>query len=47
MQTIQRKNIKDIAPYDGPYKIPGIRFRAVREALVLGAGSSCRVFFGE
>lgn len=33
MQTIQRKNIKDIAPYDGPYKIPGIRFRAVREAL--------------
>ena len=35
MDTITVKNIEDIPPYDGPGKIPGIRFRAARQALGL------------
>jgi mannose-6-phosphate isomerase-like protein (cupin superfamily) len=31
--TVVAKNIKDIAPYAGPNAIPGIRFRAARQAL--------------
>jgi len=33
MDGITIKKIEDIAPYQGPHAIPGIRFRAVREAL--------------
>ena len=37
MSSITHKNMEEVAPYDGPYKIPGIRFRAVREALGVSA----------
>ena len=33
MADITIKNIADIAHYQGPHEIPGIRFRPVREAL--------------
>src|SRR5262245_59492981 len=37
MDGILTKNIKDIAHYQGPNEIPGIRFRSVREALGVSA----------
>ena len=33
MDQITCKKIEDIQPYQGPHAIPGIRFRALREAL--------------
>ena len=37
MDGITVKNIEEIAPYSGPYVIPGIRFRFAREALGVSA----------
>ena len=37
MDGITVKNVEEIAPYSGPYVIPGIRFRFAREALGVSA----------
>ncbi len=37
MDDITRKHIEDIAPYAGPHALPGVRFRAVRDALGVSA----------
>lgn len=33
MEELTFASIEDIAPYEGPHAIPGIRFRAARQAL--------------
>ena len=33
MSDIVALNIDDIAPYEGPHAIPGVRFRAARAAV--------------
>jgi len=37
MDGITVKNVEEIAPYSGPYVIPGIRFRFAREVLGVSA----------
>jgi mannose-6-phosphate isomerase-like protein (cupin superfamily) len=37
MTNIEIKKIDEIAPYNGPHEIAGIRFRAVREGLGVSA----------
>ena len=37
MNEINVQNIEEVAPYEGPHAIEGIRFRAVREALGVSA----------